>query len=93
MVEFCCRNYYVEIGGLGKPLVAKEGVFCAAYHRTSNLEVHVCRARVECITNSGKVSTVLLILHNNIHRQCNNCRCLPQLRNQFLVKKNSFCVL
>ena len=80
MVGFCCRNYYVEIGGFGKPVVAKEGVSCAAYLRTSNLEVHVCRARVEGITNSGKVSTVLLILRNNVHRQC-NCRCLPQLRN------------
>ncbi|XP_078344237.1 uncharacterized protein LOC144629867 [Oculina patagonica] len=51
-IQATIKNHYFKIGGFGNPVVAKEGVFCAAYHRKTK---ELCRTRVELVTNSGMI--------------------------------------
>ena len=50
-----CRKYYLQ-HGFGDPVDLKEGALCAVLHRQVK---EFCRARIELVTSSGKVSKIL----------------------------------
>lgn len=61
-----CRKYYLQ-HGFGDPVDLKEGALCAVLHRQVK---EFCRARIELVTSSGKVSkdsTHTFFLHTNYH--------------------------